>query len=50
MKLEPGQYAPKTATYTVVDEQGKACGSVRVEEGQKMPPTQSSRHYYELKD
>lgn len=50
MRLEPGQYAPKTATYDVVDEQGKVCGSVSVEKGQKMPPTHKASHYYELKD
>ena len=50
MKLEPGQYAPRTASYDVVDEQGKICGSVKVEEGEKMPPTHDSRHHYELKD
>ena len=50
MKLEPGQYAPRTATYDVVDASGKICGSVSVEKGQKMPPTHDASHHYELKD
>lgn len=50
MRLQPGEYAPRTATYNIIDENGKKCGTVSVERGQKMPPTHSSNHYYELDD
>ena len=50
MRLQPGEYAPRTATYDVVDQNGNKCGSVSVERGQKMPPTHNASHHYELKD
>lgn len=48
MRLQPGEYAPKTGSYDVVDENGNKCGSVNVEKGQKMPPTHDARHHYEI--
>ncbi len=39
MKLHSGEVAPKTGTYNVIDNKGKVCGTVRVNKGDRIPPT-----------
>lgn len=46
-KWKPGEVAPKSGTYKVVDKSGKKVNTADVEKGQRFPPTQSSKHYYE---
>lgn len=48
MKLNPGDTAPSTAVYRVVDENGRVQNTARVKEGQTLPPTQSSNWHYEI--
>jgi len=48
MKFNPGDTAPKTGVYRVVDKNGKVQNTARVSQGQTLPPTQSSEHHYEI--
>lgn len=48
MRLNPGDNAPETAMYSVVDENGRVLDRVEVEKGNRLPPTQSSSYHYEL--
>lgn len=50
MKLQAGEYAPKSGTYNVVDETGAHQYTVDMQKGEKMPPTQSSTYHYEMED
>ncbi len=50
IRLESGEYAPKTGTYDVVDEHGTRQYTVDMQKGEKMPPTQSSRYHYEYNE
>ena len=43
MKFNPGETAPKTGTYNVVDSNGKVMNTAEVKKGQTLPPTQSKR-------
>ena len=47
-KLNPGDNAPKSGTYKILDGNGKKIGVVEVQKGNRMPPTQSSEYYYEF--
>ena len=47
-KLNPGDNAPRTGTYNIVDKNGKKIGTVEVKKGNRMPPTQSSEYCYEF--
>ena len=47
-KLNPGDNAPRTGTYSILDAKGKKIGSVEVQRGNRMPPTQSSEYYYQF--
>ena len=47
MRLNPGENAPKTGNYKVVDAQGHVVNSVFMKAGDTMPPTQSSEYHYE---
>ncbi len=49
-KFNSGEIAPVSATYCEVDSQGKVLNCVEVKKGDRLPPLQSSKHYYELKD
>ena len=48
MKFNPGENAPKTGTYNVVDSNGKVMNTAEVKKGQTLPPTQSSKWHYEI--
>ena len=48
MRLQPGETAPTTGTYYVVDESGNRQYTVDMNKGETMPPTQSSRYHYEI--
>ncbi len=48
MRLQPGETAPTTGTYNVVDENGNRQYTVDMNKGETMPPTQSSRYHYEI--
>ncbi len=47
-KLNPGDTAPQTGCYNVVDKNGKVLDTITVKKGNRMPPTQSSDYYYEF--
>lgn len=47
MKLNCGDICPKTGAYKVVNSKGRVVGTVYVDEGETMPPTQWSDCYYE---
>lgn len=47
-KLNPGDNAPQSGTYNILDKSGKKIGTVEVQKGNRMPPTQSSEYYYEF--
>ena len=47
-KLNPGDIAPQTGSYNVVDGQGKILDTISVVKGNRLPPTQSSEFYYEI--
>ena len=49
-KLNPGDNAPKSGTYAILNSKGKKIGTVQVQKGNRMPPTQSSEYYYEFED
>lgn len=48
MKFNPGETAPKTGTYNVVDSNGKVMNTAEVKKGQTLPPTQNSKWHYEI--
>ena len=48
MKFNPGEIAPTTGTYNVVDEHGQRQYTVDMTKGETLPPTQSSRYHYEI--
>ncbi len=48
MRLQPGEIAPTTGTYNVVDENGRRQYTVDMNKGETMPPTQSSKYHYEI--
>lgn len=48
MRLNSGDTAPKTGSYSVIDSQGKTVNKVFVNEGETMPPTQISGCHYEI--
>ncbi len=47
MRLNPGEMAPRTGNYNVVDANGEVVNSVFMNQGDTMPPTQSSDYHYE---
>jgi hypothetical protein len=47
-KFNPGENAPQSGTYKVVDQNGKTIYTVEMQEGNRFPPTQSSQHHFEL--
>lgn len=47
-KLNPGDIAPKTGHYKVVDKKGRTLDTVSVKQGDRLPPTQSKDYYYEI--
>ncbi len=49
-KLNPGDIAPTTGRYKVVDSHGNKLDVVEVQEGNRLPPTQSSEYYYVYED
>ena len=48
MKLNSGDYAPRSGSYKVVDAQGKTVNTIYIAEGETMPPTQTSGCHYEF--
>lgn len=47
-KWNPGDVAPETSKYNVVDDKtGKKINVVDLKKGQRFPPTQSSKNHYE---
>lgn len=49
-KLNPGDIAPKTGYYKIIDSQGKTLDKVSVRKGDRLPPTQSKDYFYEVDD
>ncbi len=49
-KFNPGDVAPESAKYRLVDANGRTLYVISCEEGHRLPPTQSSEYYYELED
>ncbi len=49
MRLNSGDTAPKTGSYKVIDDQtGRQINHVYMNEGDTLPPTQSSDCHYEI--
>ena len=48
MKFNPGEIAPTTGTYYVVDSYGQRQYTVDLNKGETLPPTQSSKYHYEI--
>lgn len=48
MKFNCGETAPKTGSYKVIGSDGRVIGNVYLNEGETMPPTQSSGCHYEI--
>jgi hypothetical protein len=48
MKFNPGEIAPTTGTYYVVDNYGQRQYTVDLNKGETLPPTQSSKYHYEI--
>ncbi|MGN1235394.1 MAG: hypothetical protein ACI4U2_05405 [Christensenellaceae bacterium] len=48
MRLNCGDIAPGTGTYKVINEDGKIVGTVNLNEGETLPPTQHSGCHYEF--
>jgi len=46
-KYNPGDIAPKTGFYKVIDSNGKTLDRVSVNKGDRLPPTQSKDYFYE---
>lgn len=46
--LKPGQTAPKSGSYKVVDNNGTTVNTINVQKGETMPPTQSSQNHFEI--
>lgn len=49
-KLNPGDVAPVTGKYCVMDKNGKCLDTITCDKGNRLPPTQSSEYWYELQD
>jgi len=49
-KLNPGDIAPKSGSYKVLDSNGKKMNTVEVKKGNRLPPTQSSEYHYEFEE
>ena len=47
-KFNPGEIAPETGFYKVVDKNGNILDKVSVAKGDRLPPTQSKDYCYEL--
>ena len=48
MRLNSGDYAPRSGSYKVVDSQGKTVNTTNIAEGETWPPTQTSGCHYEF--
>ena len=48
MRLNSGDYAPRSGSYKVIDAQGKTVNTIYIAEGETMPPTQQSGCHYEF--
>lgn len=47
-KFNPGDVAPQSGSYHIVDSEGKILDTITVVKGNRLPPTQSSEYYYEI--
>ncbi len=47
-KLNPGDIAPQTGCYNVIDSNGKVLDTINVKKGNRLPPTQSPEYKYEF--
>ncbi len=47
MKVQSGEYAPKTGAYKMV-KNGKTINTVHVSKGEKMPPTMDDQCHFEI--
>jgi hypothetical protein len=47
-KFKPGELAPKSGQYRIVDANGQTMYTVDVERGEHLPPTQSSDWHLEI--
>lgn len=48
MRFNPGDTAPKSGSYKVVDDTGRVVNHTEVSQGQSLPPTQQSGWHYEI--
>jgi len=48
MKLVSGDAAPKSGTYRIIGNKGEVINTVNVNKGDRMPPTLSPGHYFEI--
>ncbi len=48
MKYKPGEKAPKTGTYKMVDASGKTVNTVYVDKNDTLPPCFNSSCHYEM--
>ena len=48
MKFRPGETAPQSGQYKMIDENGEVINTVDLQKGQTFPPTPTSSSYYEL--
>ena len=48
MRLNSGEVAPRTGSYKIVDQNGRMINTVEMNEGDRLPPTQSSQHHFEI--
>lgn len=49
-RFNPGDIAPCSCQYRLVNASGKTLDVISCEEGNRLPPTQSSEYFYELDD
>ena len=49
-KLNPGDIAPISGRYKIVDEKGNCLDVISCDKGNRLPPTQSSDYYYEIEE
>lgn len=47
-RLKSGEIAPKSGTYNVISSNGKIVGSVRMAQGDSLPPTSHEGSHFEF--
>jgi len=49
-KLNPGDIAPITGRYKVMNKNGECLDVISCDQGNRLPPTQSSEYFYEIEE